>query len=276
MRKTIALFAVLALGLAGCLDMDANLANELALDEYALPGNTIPTHLITPVTFDSEGHTLYGFWVASNGPRADVTVLYFHGNKHHIDAYWDRVMFLHQLGVNIFIFDYRGFGRSEGTFSEAAMHADAEAALGHVLSRPGVTPENLGLYGYSLGNVGSIHLAANAVDPLFLIAEAPFASANSLTQGALNIALPARWLTRGRFDNVANIRQINTPLLLLHGDADDFVRFRDNGHVVYEAAPEPKSLVLVPGAVHNDIPQTMGLSAYLATVAAFIDGVASR
>jgi len=276
MRHAIGLLALCAVALAGCLEMDAFLADERPLDEYVLPGNTIPAHLIEPVTLDSEGSTLHGFWVASSGARPGLTVLYCHGNKHSLDEYWDRVMILHELGVNVFIFDYRGFGRSEGTFSEAGMQADARAALQHVLARPGVTADSLGLYGYSLGNVASIYLAAEHVDPLFLVAEAPFASAGSLTQGALSLALPGGWLTRGRFDNAARIGRVRTPFLLLHGADDDFVRYRDNGRVLYERAPDPKRLVLVPGAAHNDIPQTMGLPAYRTALAEWIRLSASR
>ena len=67
-------------GLAGCLEMDGFLADEESLDEYELPGNTIPNELIEPVSFESEGEALYGFWVASSGERPGITMLYFHGN----------------------------------------------------------------------------------------------------------------------------------------------------------------------------------------------------
>lgn len=264
------------LAVSACMDMDSFLADAEKLDAYRLPGNTIPDELIETVTFESDGNTLYGFWVASDGARPGVTVLYFHGNKRHIDEYWDRVMLLHEVGVNVFIFDYRGFGRSEGDFSEAAMLADGRAALHAVLSRPEVTIDSLGIYGFSLGNVASIELAADVVNPLFLVAEAPFASANSLQQGALNLPIPAGWLTEGSFDNAERIARIHTPLLLLHGEEDDFVRYRDNGKVVFENAPDPKSLILVPGARHSDIPETMGLDAYRDAVADWIDFAVAR
>ena len=261
--RTLRLMPLLLAALsAGCLDMDGFLANEQPLDAYTLPGNTIPANLITPVTLQSGGHAIYGYWVASNGRRPGVTILYCHGNKHHLDHYWDRVMLLHELGVNVFIFDYRSFGRSEGTFSERAMLEDAEAAYAYVRSRPDVRADSIGVYGYSLGNVASIYLTADVFDPLFLVAEAPFASASALTQGSLALPLPTRWLTTGTFDNAERIRRIQTPLLLIHGSTDDFVRYRDNGRVVYENASAPKREVLVAGANHNDIPQTMGLSAY--------------
>ncbi len=276
MKGVIRLALLCLLALTGCLEMDSFLADEEVLDAYTLPGNTIPDELIEPVTFESEGNTLYGFWVASNGERPGITILYCHGNKRHIDEYWDRVMYLHELGVNVLIFDYRGFGRSEGAFSEEAMLADARGALDYVMTRPDVVEDSLGFYGYSLGNVASIYLAAEVADPLLLVAEAPFASANALAQGALNLALPAGWLTEGTFDNVERIQQINTPLLLFHGEEDDFVRYRDNGRAVYENAPEPKSLYLVPGAKHNNIPQRIGLDAYGSIIRDWITFSVSR
>lgn len=251
---------------SGCT-LDAFLFNEQELLQYDLPGNTIPASLIEEVAFPSQGHTLYGFWVASNGGRPGITILYHHGNKHNMDEYWDRVMFLHELGVNLFIYDYRGFGRSQGTSAtEEGLLADGDAALGYVLSRSEVDPDSLGLYGYSLGNVVSIYLAADRFDPLFLVAESPFASVTSLAQGSANLALPAWWLTEGSFDNAERVKRIVAPLLLLHGEADDFVRYRDNGRVVFENAPQPKRLVLVAGALHEDVPQTMGLPVYRQTI----------
>src|SRR5207237_708678 len=139
-------------------------------------------------------NALYGFWVGSSGRRPGITLLYFHGNRDNIDRYWDRVMFLHEAGINVFIFDYRGFGKSQGTSSEAGLYADADAALAYVLSRPGVSRDSVGFYGFSLGNVPAIHLAAERMRPLFLVAESPFASASSLTQAALSLDLPAGWV----------------------------------------------------------------------------------
>jgi fermentation-respiration switch protein FrsA (DUF1100 family) len=273
--RCLVALAGLAVVLSGCT-LDAFLFNPEQLDSYRLPGNTIPDSLIEEVTFRSEGLTLHGFWVASNGARPGVTLLYCHGNKHSIDEYWDRVMFLHQLGVNLLIFDYRGFGRSEGrSTSEAGLLADGEAALNYVLSRPGVLPDSVGYYGYSLGAVVAIYLAAMRRDPLFLVAESPFASAASLAQGSLNLLLPAGWLTKGRFDNAERVKGISTPFLLLHGSRDDLVRFRDNGRVVWENAPQPKRLVLVEGARHDNVPQTLGLDHYRRILTDWIDAAAS-
>ena len=275
MRMRMIALLTLLLFACGC-ELDGFLFNEEQINRYELPGNTIADSLLEPVTFQSGGNTLYGYWVKSAQPGRGMTMLYCHGNKHNIDEYWDRVLILHELGINLFIFDYRGFGRSEGTSTESSLFEDGEAAWELVQSRYAIPADSLCLYGYSLGNVVSIHLAAEIVTPLCLMAEAPFASANSLTQSATAMDLPALWLTAGRFDNALAIRNIQTPLILLHGADDDFVRFRDNGKVVYDNAPEPKSLVLVPGANHTDIPHVMGRKHYLNTVQEWIASGAKR
>ncbi len=258
-------FIIISLILVSC-SLDAFLFNTEEFSEYTFPANTIQESLIEAVTFTSEGNTIYGFWVGSNGSRPGLTILYCHGNKHHIDEYWDRVMYLHELGGNVFIFDYRGYGKSEGKPSNEGMHADATAALNFIMQQKQVLADSLVIYGFSLGNVASIYLTATQITPYTLIAEAPFASINSLTQGSTVLDIPAFWLTEGNFDNAENIKKIECPLLLIHGEDDDFVRYRDNGKVVFQNAPTQKKLVLVPKAGHSDIPEVMGETAYLETL----------
>lgn len=254
--------------LCGC-ELDNFLFNAKPIEEYTLPGNTIPDSLIQQVTFDSGGNTLYGYWIDSRftGKTGlyyirSVTILYCHGNKHNIDFYWDRVMYLHQLGTKVFVFDYRGFGLSEGESSERGLYEDGTAALDYLNTRQDFSIDSLCLYGFSLGSVVSIYLAAEKVDPICLIAEAPFASANSLTQGSSILDLPSGWLTDGEFDNAERIKKINTHFFLICGEADDFVRSVDNGIVVYNNAPEPKEYLGIPSANHEDIPETMGIPNY--------------
>ena len=256
---------LIGLMIASCT-LDEHLFNPQEIEEYHLPGNTIPSNLIEEVVLNSKGNTIYGFWISSSGERSGITFLYCHGNKHNIDEYWDRVMLLHDLGVNVFIFDYRGYGKSEGESSEKGLFEDSETALNYVRNRPEYFPDSLCYYGYSLGTVASIYLAAEIQDPLCLFSEAPFASANSLIQGSLILDIQPLWLTSKEFDNLKNIKKINTPFLLMHGENDDFVRFRDNGELVFNAAPEPKELVLVKNAVHNNIPYVMGKDNYINTL----------
>ncbi|MBN1999770.1 alpha/beta hydrolase [candidate division KSB1 bacterium] len=270
MEKFIFFAVMLSLLISAC-EMDGFLFKPESLEKYELPGNTIAEENLEQVQFKSEGYTLYGYWVKARTPERVKTILYCHGNKINIDEYWDRVMFLYDLNVNIFIFDYRGYDKSEGETSEAGLYKDGEAALEFVRSQYGIPPDSLILYGYSLGNVVSIFLAAEKVDPICLFAESAFASANSLTQSALALDFPARWLTEGEFNNAEKIKQIKTPFMLLHGADDDHVRYRDNGRIIYENAPQPKKQIVVQGADHKNVPQKMGLDVYRTVLKEWID-----
>ena len=103
MRIRLLVLILLILILASC-ELDSFIFNPEKVDEYQLPGNTISANLIEEVALDSDGNKIYGIWVSSEGARPGITILYCHGNKHNIDEYWDRVMLLHELGVNVFIF----------------------------------------------------------------------------------------------------------------------------------------------------------------------------
>lgn len=264
----------LFLFLPGCLTLDSFLFNPEPLEQYALPNNTIPDSLIQDVSFTSGTHKLYGFWVKSDGTRPGMTILYCHGNKHNIDYYWDRVMLLHQTGMNVFVFDYRGYGMSEGESSENGLHADGLAALNYIRGRYGVQDDSLCIYGYSLGNVVSIYLAAiDSVQPLGLVAECPFASGNSLTQGSAGLNIPPLWLSEGDFNNAENIRKNTSPFLLFHGEKDDFVQYRDNGKIVHNNANNPKKMILLTEANHSDIPEIMGEQTYIDSLVSWIETV---
>jgi len=263
MKKFITLTIItIAIVLSGC-DMDSFLFNNQKIAQYTFPNNNIPDSLIEKVTLKSESYTLYGFWIKSNGDYPGRTILYCEGNKHSIDNYWDRVMVMHKMGFNVFIFDYRGYGMSEGESSEDGMHKDAEAALDYVLNVRKVSKDSLCIYGFSLGNVASIYLASSRVNPASLIAEAPFASANSLTQGSIGLDIPELWLTKGSFNNAELVKKINTHFLVIGSKGDDFVRFDDNAKVVYENAPMPKKLELLTNAPHPDFVVSMGEDAYI-------------
>ncbi|MBN1783043.1 alpha/beta hydrolase [bacterium] len=264
------ILTVCAIALLAACELDPFLFNSKQADAYMLPGNAIPDSLIQEVAFQSGPYTLYGIWVASDGGRPGLTLLYCHGNKHGIDEYWDRIQVLHELGTNIFIFDYRGYGKSGGESTEKGLYEDGRAALELLRDEFGIRQDSLIIYGYSLGNVVSIDLAAGQITPLCLFAESPFASATSLAQGSTGLDIPHRWLTKGEYNNADRIKKIQSPFCLLHGTDDDFVRWKDNGRVVFDNAPEPKNLVLVPGADHTNVWETMGEEAYLKAIGSWI------
>ncbi len=261
---------ILFLFLSSC-SLDNFLFNSEKLEKYSLPNNNIPDSLLEQINLKSEGSNIYGYWVKSNSINKTKTILYFHGNRHSIDEYWDRVITFHEMGFNVFIFDYRGYGMSEGENSEDNLYKDAETALDFVIKTKNIPNDSICIYGYSLGNVPAIYLCANKINPFCLISESPFATANTLTQGSIGLDIPPYWLTKGNFNNIEAIKKIKIPFLLLHGENDDFVRYVDNGKLVYDNAPNPKKLMLIPNANHTNIRETLGIEKYKQILSDFIN-----
>ena len=194
-----------------------------------------------------DGVRLHGWYLPGTG---DVTWLWFHGNGGNISHRVDELaIFRHRLGVNQFIFDYRGYGRSPGTPSEKGTYLDSRSALEYLSSRPDVAPEKIVYFGRSLGAAVAVELAANK-EPLALVLVAPFSSIADMAKVAFPF-MPFHLLVRGRYDSVARIRGIYRPVLVLHGDKDATVPLYQ-GQKLFEAANQPKRFKLLPGTAHND------------------------
>ncbi len=261
----------LSLFLFGCFSLDDNLFNATKLTSYNLSTAIIPEAKRTQVILNSQGKKIYGYFVESNGEKPNYTILYFHGNKDHIQFYWDRVELFYKMGYNIFIIDYQGFGMSEGTSSEEALYSDAKVALQYIRSRGNIADTSIALYGFSLGCAAAIHLAANEFTPRVLIAEAPFASATALVQSGVVLDIPNSYVMDGEYNNAEKIKNVSVPLLLLHGESDTFIDIDKNSKVIYENANEPKKFIRIPNAGHSTIPSTLGDSLYKKIVTEFVE-----
>jgi uncharacterized protein len=265
----IALLGVLVIGMPAC-KLDSLLFNVKKLSSYTVSNRIIPDSVREFVSLESQGNTIYGFFVKSGGAHRDITILYCHGNLESIDPYWERVELLYLGGYNVFIFDYEGFGMSEGECSEAALYADGRAALNYIRSRPDVNPKGIIFYGYSLGGVVAIDLAARELQPRVLICESPFASGESMAQSGTLLDVPGNVVLTGKYDNAGKIRNAHAPFLLFHGTDDRFIDITENGQVIFDNANEPKQFIRVSGAGHTTVPWTMGVDAYLKAVEDFI------
>jgi uncharacterized protein len=257
------LIMLLALTLSSC-DMDPFLFNTRTLDNYTLSNTIIPDSARQMLSFQSQGKTIYGFFVKSNNQVSvvkDYTVLYFHGNKHDITEYWDRVEFLYNAGFSILIFDYKGFGKSEGTCSEDAIYADSRAVRSYLNSRTGVDTSKIIYYGYSLGCAAAVDLAVQ-YPPQKMILESPFASGEALIQSGTLLDIPGSFLLKGDFNNKDKIKNVHVPVAIIHGVDDKFIDINKNGLVVFQNANLPKVFIPVPGADHTNVPQKMGIPVY--------------
>jgi len=214
----------------------------------------------------SDGVRLNGWFVPFPGSR--VTLLWFHGNAGNISHRVENIKLLHQkVNINVFIFDYRGYGRSGGRVSEEGTYKDAEAALRYLRSRDDVDPQRIVFFGRSLGAAVAAELATRE-DSLALILETPFASIREMARVAFPI-LPIGPLLRTRYDVVEKLGRVQTPLLVLHGDKDDVVPY-EQGKKVFEAAHNPKEFYTIRGAHHNDT-YIVGGEAYFAALKDFIE-----
>jgi fermentation-respiration switch protein FrsA (DUF1100 family) len=196
----------------------------------------------------TDGTKLHGWYVAAENPQA--VILFCHGNAgnvtHRDDVFRELPQFVE---ASLLVFDYRGYGRSEGTPSEAGVLADARAARAWLARKAGVPEGQIVLWGESIGGAIAVDLAADD-GARGLILEGSFTSLPDVA--AYHYPwLPVRWLMRGRLNSVERIRQYQGPLLMVHGDADSVVPYLF-GQRLFAAANEPKKLLTQHNADHND------------------------
>jgi uncharacterized protein len=213
-----------------------------------------------------DGVTLNGWFVAY--PGASTTVLWFHGNGGNIGHRVEHLKLLHdRLKVHIFIFDYRGYGKSEGKPSELGTYQDGAAALAHLRSRKEVESKKIVFFGQSLGAAVATEIAVKE-SCLALVLEAPFASIRDMARVVFPL-LPIGPLLRTRYDNLEKLKKVQTPILVLHGDRDEIVPF-EQGKKVIAAASEPKEFYAIQGARHNDT-YIVGGEEYFQALKTFIE-----
>lgn len=194
----------------------------------------------------ADGERLHAWWMPAPADRA--TVLFSHGNAGNISHRLDSVGVFHRLGFNVLIYDYRGYGRSSGRPSERGTYLDAEAAWRYLVETRGETPGRIIIFGRSLGGAVSSDLAARHA-PGALILESAFTSVPDAGQ-EVYWWLPVRWLARIRYPTLENLRGVETPVLVVHSESDEVISF-EHGRRLFDAAPEPKTMMVLAGN-HDD------------------------
>lgn len=213
----------------------------------------------------ADGVKLHGWYVPCQSPRA--IVLFAHGNAGNLSDRADMLRYLSgPLRTSVMIFDYRGYGRSEGQPNEEGVLADARAARAWLAQRAGVREQDIVLLGESLGGGAMVDLAAKD-GARGLVLENSFTSLVDVAAHHYPF-LPVRMVMRNRLDSLAKIGQYHGPLLIRHGDADTIIPF-EQAERMFAAANEPKRLLVVPGGDHNDAPTRE----YLAALDQFLAGL---
>ncbi len=206
------------------------------------------------ITFRTEdGLNLNGWYVPGKKTSPDTelhTLLWFHGNSGNINRRLDNIKMLHdRVPVNVFIFDYRQYGKSEGKISEQGTYVDARAALAYLRSRSDVNNGKIIFFGRSLGSAVAVELAVKEKCRA-LILETPFTSIKEMGK-KLYPYLPFTIFLRTKYNTLSKIGSITVPTLIMHGDKDELVPI-EQGKILYEKANEPKEFYTIPGAMHND------------------------
>jgi len=218
-----------------------------------------------------DGVRLNGWFIPH--PESRSTLVWFHGNAGNISHRIDNIKLLHdKVKVNVFIFDYRGYGRSEGHVSEAGTYLDGEAALDLLRKKLGVKSDKIILFGRSLGAAVATEMATRFINQ-GLILESPFISIAEMARIVLPF-LPIRFLLQTRYDVGTTIKKIRVPLLVLHGDRDEIVPF-SHGEAIFDKAPEPKKFFAIPGANHNDT-YVVGGENYFQQIKEFVEWTAAK
>ena len=209
-----------------------------------------------------DGCRLHAWWIPATRTPAAAHVLLCHGNAGNIG---DRVLhaqLLTDAGLDVLLFDYRGYGRCDGVPDEAGTYRDAQAARDALLRQEGVEGGRVVYLGESVGGAVALALAVEA-PPLGLVLQSAFTSIRDM--GRLHYPFIPPVLVPDAYPNLRRIGQLRSPLLVIHGDRDDIVPVA-HGRALFDAAAEPKCLEIVRGAGHNDLLEAMGAS-YGTTIA---------
>jgi len=193
-----------------------------------------------------DGLTLHGWFVPR--PTVDAekerVVLFFHGNTGNISDCITSLEMFHHLGLATFIFDYRGYGQSQGSPSEQGTYDDAAAAWAYLLCDRGIKSADVIILGRSLGAAIASAQAARQ-PPGALVIESTFTSAPELAAEIFRI-FPARLMSRFKYRVRDNIAKTHCPILIVHSNDDEVIPFH-HGKQLYDAANEPKAFMAISG-----------------------------
>ncbi len=212
----------------------------------------------------SDDETIHGWFVPVSNAKG--TMLFLHGNGGNISHRVDYMPMFQQLGYNLFIIDYRGYGQSSGSPSEAGTYLDAQAAWHYLTEVRNISPSQIVLYGESLGGPIAAWLAARE-KPGKLVLASTFTSVPDLAE-TIYPYLPVRLMARFSYNTLESLASITAPVLVAHSPQDEIVPF-DHGQRLFEAASEPKQFLTLEGGHNTGFIFTR--AEWIAALGAFLD-----
>ncbi len=239
-----------------------------------VPGRTL-TMTPTDVGMDfqdvsiatTDGVMLHGWYIAGRSSRV---LLFFHGNAGNISHRLDSIAQFQELGLSVLIIDYRGYGQSAGRTTESGIYLDADAAWHYLIDDRGIVANDIVIFGRSLGASVASHLASE-YQPLALIVESSFTSIPDIAQD-LYPWLPVRWLSRLSHATRDYVRDVRSPILIIHSRDDEIIPFH-HGEAIFASANEPRTLLTIRGT-HNDA-FLLDERAYVAGLRTFLAGLSA-
>jgi len=211
----------------------------------------------------SDGVPLYGWWM----PGGKFTLLFAHGNGGNISDRVDIAAKFYDEGFSIFLFDYRGYGKSEGKPNERGTYKDAKGALHHLRKKLGIPLSRIVPVGESMGSAIVIELCVSYNFRAVVLISPPFSLSRTLSYLYPNLLLNEPFA--GAYDSSKKISKVHSPILIVHGDIDDLVPFT-HAEELFQRANPPKFFYRVRGAGHNDIYKVGGTTLF-ERIKTFID-----
>lgn len=218
---------------------------------------------------------MHSWWIPASQPNA-LVLLYLHGNGVNIGANVAHANRFHRLGFSVLLPDYRGYGRSEGGFpTETTVYQDAAVAWNYLVQQRKIQPSQIFLYGHSLGGAVAIDLAVKHPNAAGLIVESSFTSIRDIVDSqSMYRIFPIDLILHQQFNSISKVPNVQMPVLFIHGSADLRVP-ASMSQQLYNAAPQPKQLILIPDAGHNNTAEVAG-DKYFQVVQKFIQQVKQK
>ncbi len=217
------------------------------------------------LTLDS-GDKIHGWYVPN--PAATTQLIYFHGNAGNISGRINSIQRWHRIGVSVLIVDYPGYGQSTGKPTEEGTYESARAAWQHLTQEKSIPPQDIVLFGRSLGGGVATQLATE-VQAKALIIESTFTSVPDVA-AEIYWFLPVRRLARVKYESAVKIGDVGMPILILHSPDDEVIPY-SHGEKLFALAEEPKTFIKTKGG-HNDR-HILAEPAYGKSLKSFIDGL---
>jgi pimeloyl-ACP methyl ester carboxylesterase len=289
-RHGVAVIWCCLIGGLTCVNLDPFLFSGQPADAYLLDSYTgemecrdaldsappPPDEHIRQVEIASGDASIFGIYCSDAAVRdsADTIIVYFHGKSDNIDRYWARIRLLYETGFAVLAVDYRGFGLSGGTSTEASLYEDGRATLAYV--RDNLGNPRVVVYSYSLGSIIGCEMAIadGARERLaHLVLEAPIGSIETIVKDGAYLNIPASYVTSFEGDNSRKIRETDIPLLWLHGTEDETLDRDKHGLPIWNNYAGSRGCAIkVAGCTHTEIPTVIGYRRYIELIGDFIRG----